>query len=286
MSSYEKQFKKFWMDYSHAGQRVTKYSLNPKLYISEQLEILETVALRLIDLRKSRSTFSNDLLVDNEIDKLKNAIDSRSLKILSKSHPGEKGMDETTLRKKVLKASHGVPVSRGVFRAHEVISEGVRFPERSGSNEILKVATQGEGLKIEFKKSISLYEPISRVLVSFANTKGGSVYIGIAEEQDIKSGDGSIKIKDAYWATGVFSNLDLHRIKLMSYITEHTTLTGADLDMTVLNYIDKRILKISISPLYAKNKKLYFFNEDAYVRNDSISNKLSGLKIYNLVQKI
>lgn len=274
------------MDYSHAGQRVTKYSSNPQLYISGQLDILETVALRLIYLRKSRSIFSDDSLVDSEIDKLKNAIDSKSLKILSKSHPGEKGMDETTLRKKVLDASHGIPISRGVFRAHEVISESVRFPERSGSNEIVKVATQGEGLKIEFKKSISLYEPISRALVSFANTKGGSVYIGIAELRDVKSEDGSIKISDEYWASGVFSNLDLHRIKLMSYITEHTTLTGADLDITILMYGDRRILKISIISLYEKNKKLYFLNEDAYLRNDSISNKLSGLKVYNLVKKI
>lgn len=45
---------------------------------------------------------------------------------------------------------------------------------------------EGEGVKLDFKKTITSCEKIARTMVSFANNKGGRLLIGVADDGTIK----------------------------------------------------------------------------------------------------
>lgn len=51
---------------------------------------------------------------------------------------------------------------------------------------IKKRIFEGEGVTLDFKKTITSCEKIARTMVSFANNKGGSLFIGVADNGDIK----------------------------------------------------------------------------------------------------
>ena len=66
-------------------------------------------------------------------------------------------------------------------------------------NQLDDLIEQGEGARLEFKRSISAAHRIARTLVAFANTSGGTLLIGVAD-------DGTI--------TGVASeSREMHRIE-------------------------------------------------------------------------
>lgn len=66
-------------------------------------------------------------------------------------------------------------------------------------NQLNDLIAQGEGARLEFKRSISAAHRIARTLVAFANTSGGTLLIGVAD-------DGTI--------AGVASeNREMHRIE-------------------------------------------------------------------------
>ena len=44
---------------------------------------------------------------------------------------------------------------------------------------------EGEGFRIEFKRRISSPEKIARTLISFANTKGGTILFGVGDDGSI-----------------------------------------------------------------------------------------------------
>jgi len=51
---------------------------------------------------------------------------------------------------------------------------------------IKKLIFEGEGVKLDFKKTITSCEKIARTMVSFANNKGGKLLIGVADNGTIK----------------------------------------------------------------------------------------------------
>jgi predicted HTH transcriptional regulator len=53
-------------------------------------------------------------------------------------------------------------------------------------NNIKKQIFEGEGVSLDFKKTISSCEKIARTMVSFANNKGGRLLIGVADDGTIK----------------------------------------------------------------------------------------------------
>ena len=51
---------------------------------------------------------------------------------------------------------------------------------------IKKLIFEGEGVTLDFKKTITSCEKIARTMVSFANNKGGRLLIGVADDGSIK----------------------------------------------------------------------------------------------------
>ncbi len=51
---------------------------------------------------------------------------------------------------------------------------------------IKRLIFEGEGVSLDFKKTISSCEKIARTMVSFANNKGGRLLIGVADDGTIK----------------------------------------------------------------------------------------------------
>src|ERR1700733_10749712 len=51
---------------------------------------------------------------------------------------------------------------------------------------VKKQIFEGEGVSLDFKKTITSCEKIARTMVSFANNKGGRLLIGVADDGTIK----------------------------------------------------------------------------------------------------
>lgn len=52
-------------------------------------------------------------------------------------------------------------------------------------HDVLLLIEQGEGFEIEFKRRISSAEKIARTIISFANTKGGTILFGIDDDGSV-----------------------------------------------------------------------------------------------------
>jgi len=51
---------------------------------------------------------------------------------------------------------------------------------------VKKLIFEGEGVKLDFKKTITSFEKIARTMVSFSNNQGGRLLIGVADDGTIK----------------------------------------------------------------------------------------------------
>ena len=51
--------------------------------------------------------------------------------------------------------------------------------------EWMSLIFEGEGVSLDFKKTITSCEKIARTMVSFANNKGGRLLIGVADATDL-----------------------------------------------------------------------------------------------------
>lgn len=51
--------------------------------------------------------------------------------------------------------------------------------------ELRKLASEGEGIQLEFKRKASHPEKIVRELIAFANTEGGTLLIGVDDDGSI-----------------------------------------------------------------------------------------------------
>lgn len=52
--------------------------------------------------------------------------------------------------------------------------------------QVKQMIWQGEGVNLDFKKTITSCEKIAKTMVSFANNKGGKLFIGVADDGTIK----------------------------------------------------------------------------------------------------
>jgi predicted HTH transcriptional regulator len=52
--------------------------------------------------------------------------------------------------------------------------------------QLKQMIWQGEGVNLDFKKTITSCEKIAKTMVSFANNKGGKLFIGVADDGTIK----------------------------------------------------------------------------------------------------
>ena len=50
---------------------------------------------------------------------------------------------------------------------------------------IKKLIFEGEGVTLDFKKTITRHEKIAKTMVAFANNKGGQLLIGVADDGTI-----------------------------------------------------------------------------------------------------
>src|SRR5690606_248319 len=50
---------------------------------------------------------------------------------------------------------------------------------------VKKLILEGEGLTLDFKKTITSYEKIARTIAAFANTQGGRLLIGVEDRGEI-----------------------------------------------------------------------------------------------------
>lgn len=53
-------------------------------------------------------------------------------------------------------------------------------------SELLKIISKGEGLSLDFKKEISNSQKIAATIVAFANSEGGSLFVGVKDNGKIK----------------------------------------------------------------------------------------------------
>jgi predicted HTH transcriptional regulator len=59
--------------------------------------------------------------------------------------------------------------------------EDIRFNEEH-LYELRKLAIQGEGIQLEFKRKATHPEKVVREMIAFANTHGGTVLIGVDDD--------------------------------------------------------------------------------------------------------
>lgn len=52
-------------------------------------------------------------------------------------------------------------------------------------NELIKLLDEGEGLALDFKENLSDSRGMSRLMASFANTDGGTILVGVADDGKI-----------------------------------------------------------------------------------------------------
>ena len=52
-------------------------------------------------------------------------------------------------------------------------------------HDVNRLIEEGEGFGIEFKRRISSAEKIARTIISFANTKGGTILFGVDDDGSI-----------------------------------------------------------------------------------------------------
>ena len=64
------------------------------------------------------------------------------------------------------------------------LNKGLR--DNSVIMNVKKLIFEGEGVSLDFKKTITSCEKIARTMVSFANNKGGKLLIGVADDGTIK----------------------------------------------------------------------------------------------------
>ena len=125
--------------------------------------------------------------------------------------------------------------------------------------ELEFILQEGEGLKIEFKESFD--KSIAREIVAFANSDGGSIFLGVSDNGVIKE----IKITN----------------KLKSQIQDITRNCDPSIKITLEEF--KNILIINV---HEGKDKPYKCSSGFYLRQGANSQKLSRDEILKLVTRL
>lgn len=213
-----------------------------------------------------------------EINHRETFIDSRLMKIYYLH--GEKQLKGgiSLISRDLRKALGGYGGPRIIKYAKMRALQKLNNEEKRYLKTILK---SGETTQIECKKSLSLNEQISITLSAFANTTGGTIYIGIAETNSLTPDDTEAEhIIGDFHAVGLRGDIDRNRIRLMQYIKQHTNIEISRLNIELLDYRGKTLMVIKTKPLI--KQRLTFYQENAYLRMDNSNRQMSAKEVLEL----
>jgi len=143
------------------------------------------------------------------------------------------------------------------------------------------ILKSGETTQVECKKSLSLNEKITITLTAFANTLGGTVYIGVAETRNLTPSDeGAEHLVGDFYAVGLKGDIDGNRIRLMQYIKQHSNIDISRLKVELLEYKDRIIMGIKIKSFV--RQRLVFYQENIYIRIDNSNKQMSAKEVIKM----
>lgn len=109
--------------------------------------------------------------------------------------------------------------------------------------DLRNLIQRGEGTYLEFKKTIPSPEKIAREIAAFANTKGGTILVGVDDYQNI---------------TGVSGYFE-EEFLLMEASQKHCVPAVAlDIELVHTGQLDVMVVRVpesDVKPVYLKNKK-------------------------------
>lgn len=143
-----------------------------------------------------------------------------------------------------------------------------------------------EGSQVEVKKSLQLREPIGKTISSFANTKGGKVYVGIAEIKNEPNGSEGIVINDIFLVVGLYRDIDQHRANLTSHLDKSLSINLEKLDFRIEDINDKRIMVITVPAICKDTGEITSYENEVYQRIDNHNKKLTGIEVYQLTSQV
>ncbi len=132
------------------------------------------------------------------------------------------------------------------------------------------------------KKSLSLREAIGKTICAFANSKGGKIIVGLAEVDKLGVKGGDEPINNKYVLVGLGGDIDANRVRLTMHIGKKISLDISSLEFELEEVSSKKLMIITVPSSRIINNALYFYNGDAYIREDNHNKKLSGQEVYNI----
>lgn len=132
-------------------------------------------------------------------------------------------------------------------------------------DELQRLIWQGENDQVDFKQRVTQPEKIARTMVSFANTRGGTILIGV---------------KDNGTVTGIDPEEEKHTLQLAAdfYCNPPVTLTFEELEAERRIVLKVTIAESSTKPHYAKIKedewRGYVRVKDTSVQTSKMVNKV------------
>lgn len=264
----------FWKQY-RTRLKEAKQSLQDEDY--------ESVLEKNLNLIRELVTLSDVARTENDLktlERLQGAIEGRISDIYALYYDKKINYNKKSLVALLKKELHG----QGINVEKSLKLARYKAKTRKPLYKLKGAAINDEDVKTEFKKSFRLKDAIAKTIVSFANTKGGKVYIGIAEKENIDERDDVIKLNDNFFVVGVYTNTDDHRQKLMAFIQAHTNIDTSLLKVSILSHETKNVVVVAVPQLLAKYGELSFFKGDAYIRVDNQNKKLSSQEAYELLR--
>ena len=67
----------------------------------------------------------------------------------------------------------------------ELIIDKPAYRKKVTRRDVMALISEGEGLRIEFKRHFSSPEKIAKEIIAFANTKGGTILFGVDDDGSV-----------------------------------------------------------------------------------------------------
>lgn len=151
------------------------------------------------------------------------------------------------------------------------------------NQQILLEIVNGESEIVEFKSSYkwdvikkrvnkNLPKEISKTVAAFSNSRGGTLYIGITDDSQIKGLNGDLKL---------FKNIDVLQQEISKTIRNKLGGAGINFHMTVEILNEKYICILRV-----KSSKIpvFFEEKEFYVRRGTSSHKLNPKETYEYIK--
>ena len=242
--------------------------------IEVSLGLVKRTVTLINETKKNRQELGDEY-TDIALENLKATLEGRITGIISLANKEDSNYSKSKLTKRIKEVAGAYKLPKRVFKSAALLAE------KKQSKSLKAITTQGEDIKTEFKKSFSEKEKIAISLTAFANTKGGSVYIGIAEKKDVMESEQAVDLDEHYSAVGTPRDIDTNSQKLISFLFAHSNLDIKELKVQVIEYKSKNILKITIPALFKSSGEMTFYNNNAYVRDHNFNRKLNSKEVYD-----